>query len=198
MTCTKPCDKAADGRCRSGQRPLAAYARLLSAQLAMCDNLEAIADALPHHVDKRLCRGTAHQLTTILIPAHRLEEDIILPRLRQSAAGFAALSEPTFVRLGKEHQLDAGYAIEVCELLDTLANNSAPINLNAMGYAFRSFFECLRRHVQFDLEVIVPICEEALLPSDLDKIARELDVLQFELSFTELTSTLQPTSRQLH
>lgn len=118
-----------------------------SEQLSLCDELEEIADSLPANVNRQKCIYAAKALVPMIRALHRYEETVLFPRV-QGKNGIDEDDE-TLTRLRYEHLEDEGYAEELTETLLKLASNE-PVNMEAVGYMLRGFFEGLRRHIAFE------------------------------------------------
>lgn len=116
-------------------------------QLALCDELEEIADSLPANINRQKCIYAAKALGPMIRSLHQYEETVLFPRVRQSQRGQA--EDETLSRLRYEHLEDEGYAEELTEALFKIGSND-PVNMEAVGYMLRGFFEGLRRHIAFE------------------------------------------------
>ena len=116
-------------------------------QLALCDELEEIADSLPANVNKQKCIYAAKALVPMIQALHRYEETVLFPRVQQKNGSDD--SGETLSRLRYEHLEDEGYAEELTETLLKLGSND-PVNVEAVGYMLRGFFEGMRRHIAFE------------------------------------------------
>lgn len=121
-------------------------------QRMLCDALEQIADSLPDAVDRKVCLHAARLLPTLMVRAHRYEEDVL----------FAALDRPgltpfnphaTLERLKMEHAGDECFAEELSEVLFSYAEGRPTHSAEATGYMLRGFFEALRRHIAIEEEL---------------------------------------------
>ena len=118
----------------------------------LCDMLEAVADSLPAHVDRRLCHRLADELAPSLKAAQEFEEMQIFPAIRSAAEGRTTASA-ALERLEYEHFEDLCFAEEASEVLRRLANGGH-VNTEALGYMLRGLFNALRRHMMFEQEFI--------------------------------------------
>ncbi|AJY48299.1 hypothetical protein TM49_17150 [Martelella endophytica] len=118
----------------------------------LCDMLEAVADSLPAHVDRRLCHRLADELAPSLKAAQEFEELQIFPPLRTAAMGRASVLA-VLERLEYEHFEDLCFAEEASEVLRRLANGGQ-VNTEALGYMLRGLFSALRRHMMFEQEFV--------------------------------------------
>lgn len=119
-------------------------------QMSLCDLLERMADALPTAVDRQQCLMLARLVGPLLNGAHRTEEKHLFPRLLVAHADGAELVE----RLRLEHIEDACFAEEVQEELMLLGQGRPVLAPEATGYMLRGFFECIRRRVRHERELL--------------------------------------------
>lgn len=117
-------------------------------KLALCEDLEQIADSLPASVNRQKCLDAAKLLCPLIRRAHRDEETMLFPRLARLQPGINPLSA-ALDRLKYEHLEDECYAEELTETLLRLGEDE-PVNTEAVGYMLRGFFEGLRRHIAFE------------------------------------------------
>jgi hypothetical protein len=126
------------------------YARLL----AICDELERVADSLPDRVDLAHCERLARDTVASLAQTHQREEVELLPLLAASSrVEFREMAE----RLRQDHEFDGQAAMEVEEALLGLAAQQPALSPDATGYLLRSFFESVRRHVHSEQYLLVLI-----------------------------------------
>jgi len=117
-------------------------------QLALCVELEEIADSLPASINKQKCIYAAKALCPLIRSIHHYEESVLFPHIaRQHAHSGPMLA--TLSRLKFEHLEDEGYAEELTEALLRLGSGE-PVNDEAVGYMLRGFFEGVRRHIAFE------------------------------------------------
>lgn len=117
-------------------------------QLALCDALEDIADSLPASVNRQQCIYAAKALGPAIRYQHLCEETVLFPWLSKRAGAGASL-EDTLSRLKYEHFEDECFAEELTDALLKLGAGQ-PVNMEAIGYMLRGFFEGLRRHIAFE------------------------------------------------
>ncbi|MBB4954074.1 hemerythrin-like domain-containing protein [Agrobacterium vitis] len=122
-------------------------------QLALCAQLEDIADSLPANVDPQKCLYAARALNPLIKGVHNYEEKILFPWLENISDIQPALRE-TLNRLKFEHCEDACFAEELTDTLLRLGSGET-VNMEATGYMLRGFFEALRRHIAFEREHIL-------------------------------------------
>jgi len=132
-----------------GEDPIAALRKAHKDQLLLCDRLEEIADSLPDAVNRQKCIYAAKALAPMIRSLHHYEETILFPRIRQRPSGSA--DDETLSRLRYEHLEDEGYAEELTEALLKLGSGET-VNMEAVGYMLRGFFEGMRRHLAFERE----------------------------------------------
>lgn len=118
-------------------------------QLALCDDLEEIADSLPAHIVRHDCLYAAKSLGRLIRDVHAYEEETLFPALKEL---FHASPEITSAidRLKFEHLADECYADDLSEKLLHLGNGGEEVNMEALGYMLRGFFDALRRHIAFE------------------------------------------------
>jgi|SRR5690606_7656530 hypothetical protein len=127
--------------------------------LALCDGLEAVADALPGPLDTALCQ----RLMARLVPAlNTLQE-------HEARAMFETVlsSDIEAVRRRlKAHLADSAAAAEVTDALRALLGGETRPSPDALGYLLRAFFDTMRRHVATEREWL------RLLAAQSGKIAK--------------------------
>lgn len=151
--CTETCDVASG--CQLGPEALCLHMTLVHAEKAdLCDQLEAIADSLPNHVDRLACLRIAGRLVPLLRQAHRFEEELLFPvfEVQKPAAAHAG----TIKRLKSEHLYDECSAEEITEELLHIGHGDPVRNPEALGFMLRAFFDTVRRHMAFEREHIFP------------------------------------------
>ncbi|MCM2293652.1 hemerythrin domain-containing protein [Allorhizobium sp. BGMRC 0089] len=119
-------------------------------QLALCNELEDIADSLPANINRQKCIYAAKALTPLIRGVHHYEESILFPWLERQSENRPHLAE-TLNRLKFEHCEDECFAEELTDSLLKLASKD-DVNVEAIGYMLRGFFEGLRRHIAFERE----------------------------------------------
>lgn len=117
-------------------------------QLALCRELEDIADSLPSSVNRQKCIYAAQALGLLVKNSHEYEEKIFFPWLEQQGLGGDSLAE-ILTRLKFEHCEDECYAEELADVLLRLGRGDT-VNMEATGYMLRGFFEARRRHIAFE------------------------------------------------
>jgi hypothetical protein len=119
-------------------------------QLALCLELEEIADSLPGSVNRQKCIYAAKALGPLIKGIHHYEETVLFPTLQAERDANEHLPL-TLERLKFEHCEDECFAEELTDALLRLGSGSA-VNMEAVGYMLRGFFEGLRRHIAFERE----------------------------------------------
>lgn len=125
-------------------------------QLVLCHRLEFIADSLPYFVDRKSCIGVARVLGPLIQRAHKLEEEIVFPAVRDRWKALENIDK-TLERLRYEHLEDECFAEELHDALMAYGCGENRPGPDAFGYMLRGFFEGLRRHIAFEQEMIVPL-----------------------------------------
>ena len=122
----------------------------------LCDDLEQIADSLPHGADRRLCLIVAAKIVPLLKTSHAYEEEKVFP-------AFAASTFPSSVgsasvrRLKAEHVEDECAAQDLADVLFPIGHGAPIDNPEALGFMLRAFFEAMRRHIAFEREHVMPV-----------------------------------------
>jgi hypothetical protein len=132
------------------KRNLAWLYRAQTEQLALCRELEEIADSLPASINRQKCIYAAKALGPLIKGIHHYEETVLFPQLQSSPDATEALG-PTLERLKFEHCEDECFAEELTDALLKLGAGE-PVNMEAVGYMLRGFFEGTRRHIAFERE----------------------------------------------
>ncbi|PWV98718.1 hemerythrin HHE cation binding domain-containing protein [Hoeflea marina] len=138
-------------RLAAGQDPIAALRKAHLDQLALCDRLEEIADSLPAQVNRQKCIYAARALGPMIQGLHRFEEEVVFPLVASQRGGDPDIAA-TLNRLRFEHCEDECFAEELTEALQDLGAGKTGINIEAIGYMLRGFFEAMRRHIAFEGE----------------------------------------------
>lgn len=128
-------------------------------QLALCEELEAIADSLPSDIDTQKCLQAARTLYPAIKRAHDFEENKVFPLLSSDMGSYYGGSQPPLAssleRLRYEHWEDESFAEELSDALASRITDVA--NAETIGYMLRGFFEGLRRHIAFETDHILPL-----------------------------------------
>lgn len=141
-------------------RSLAWLRRAHDEQLALCGELEDIADSLPTNINRQKCIYAAKALGPLISGIHHYEEKVLFPVVeRQLGHDFTA----TLDRLKFEHFEDECFAEELTDALLKLGSGT-PANMEAVGYMLRGFFEGLRRHIAFEREFLLQQFNDDLSP----------------------------------
>lgn len=136
-------------RMPTGRKSIAWWKEAHRLQLALCDDLEAIADSLPSNILNQDCLFAAKSLGRLIRDVHAYEEETLFPALSQvfqSSSEFVGAID----RLTFEHLADECYADDIAEKLFYLGTGGRDVNMEALGYMLRGFFEALRRHIAFE------------------------------------------------
>jgi hypothetical protein len=120
-------------------------------QIALCNELERIADSLPDRVDHQACRSAANALPASMAAVHAVEEELLFPQiLAKSRHGHQDLIE----KMRLQQVVDLWSAEEVQQELLLLASGQPSLSPEAMGYLLRGFFDGVRRHVLHSKELL--------------------------------------------
>ena len=157
----------------SSNRVLETFLEHHSEHVKLCDLLEQIADALPHHVDPGSCELAIEMLRRDL-PLHRRDhEEGLFPLLSERAKPEDNL-DAWLEQFRAEHISDQYCAMELLEVLPALASGDQIYDPDTCGYMLRSFFECYRRHLAWELHLILPLAHQRLNLSDLRRLEKVL------------------------
>ncbi|WP_275786609.1 hemerythrin domain-containing protein [Pararhizobium gei] len=128
-------------------------------KVAICRELEDIADGLPAAVDALRCLSVAAKLLPVLRRAHDYEEKLIFPVYEKLASPGRNLSTD---RLRAEHMSDECFAADLTGILLKIGHGGPVDQAETFGFMLRGFFDGLRRHVAFEDEHIVPAIRNTL------------------------------------
>jgi len=148
---TTPGSPVPSAALNDNQRTIAWLRRAHDEQLALCNELEAIADSLPSSVDRQKCLYAAKMLGPLVHDIHEYEEAVLFPWI-ESERG-PQLRE-TIERLKFEHCEDECFAEELTDALLKLGMGDV-VNMEAVGYMLRGFFEGMRRHIAFERDCLL-------------------------------------------
>jgi len=156
----------------AGGKSIAWWKEAHRLQLALCDDLEAIADSLPSNIVNQDCLFAAKGLGRLIRDVHTYEEKTLFPALRrvfQASGEFAGAVD----RLTFEHLADECYADDIAEKLAYVGSGGRDVNMEALGYMLRGFFEALRRHIAFERDHFSSAIEALLATAEQNAPARE-------------------------
>ena len=139
-----------------GEDPIAALRKAHKDQLLLCDRLEEIADSLPDGINRQKCMYAARALGPMIRGVHRFEEDVVFPMIAERRGSDEKI-DTTLNRLRFEHCEDECFAEELTEALHALGSGESNVNIEAIGYMLRGFFEAMRRHIAFESEMLLPM-----------------------------------------
>lgn len=128
-------------------------------KLDLCDRLEAIADTLPANIDRFQCLHVANRLVPLFRATHAYEENYLFPEFGSDERHGNARRE-SIRRLTAEHIEDECAAQDITEVLMAIGHGAPVENPEALGFMLRAFFECVRRHIAFEREHILPVMAE--------------------------------------
>jgi hemerythrin-like domain-containing protein len=147
----------------TGKTSFELLSEIWSEQLALCDALEKVADALPDGFEKIQCLRLARTIPAVVDRAHKLEELLLFPLLQERAATSPAIAA-VIDRLRYEHLEDDAYADELYDALNAHGWGRPKPSAETLGYMLRTFFAAMRRHIWFDRDVVMPLllngCDE--------------------------------------
>lgn len=144
----------------------------------LCDTLEEIADGLPAEVNT----GLAAKAVTVLRQSLRrhiaLQERYLLPLLITRAEP-QDNTKAVRAQIAAEHVADEVLAHDVADELEQMIRDGRARNPEMLGYMLHGYFECRRRHLAWEVNVILPLATRRLTPSDW----RTFSVDEFEARY---------------
>ena len=144
-----------------------------SMQKRLCDVLESIADSLPDMTNPQLCTH-ANTFLHVDLPIHHADEEVgLFPLLEKRAAEEDNISE-ILAHLAMEHTTDLSFVYELSDSLDALSVGQRLSNPNMVGYMLRCFFECYKRHLQWEDLVVIPLARKRLNSEDLQQLSNTM------------------------
>ncbi|MEM9855298.1 MAG: hypothetical protein AAF841_12735 [Pseudomonadota bacterium] len=155
-----------------GARFLEDLKKRARAVCVLCDLLEALADDLP-----RLAKGPLHQARTLCageVPRYfRQMNDGLIPAMRGRLAKEQRddADQPLcdlLDRLAADLGEDDARLSEIIDMLDGVTDGSANApSEETLGFAFRSYFEAMRRQRCWEDQVLFPLAARTLTHEDL-------------------------------
>ena len=130
-------------------------------KLRLCDDLERIADGLPHKVERALCLAIAGRIVPMLKESHAYEEAFVFPAFAAAAAP-PSVGDVSIRRLKAEHVADECAAQDLADIFFAVGHGAPVDNPEALGFMLRAFFEAMRRHIAFEREHVVPVLARAM------------------------------------
>ena len=144
------------------ERTIAQVADSHVRQLALCLELERVADSLPGNIDRQRCLYLARAVCRTVADGHSLEERNLFPVVEARLVQLADVSS-TIERLRWEHMADLCVAEEIRDALMQLGRGEEGPSPETLGYLLRGFFEGVRRHVAFERELLALLRPERVL-----------------------------------
>lgn len=145
------------------------------AELNLCNLLEQIADNLPEPLDRELANTGVLSLRHCLKRHVALEEGHLYPLLAaRSRPG--ELTEAMLVQIRGEHAGDECLAHDTADQLEQALARGHVEKPEMLGFMLRGFFECRRRHIDWEDAIILPLAKRRLAKEDV----RDFDAGAFE------------------
>jgi hemerythrin-like domain-containing protein len=91
---------------------------------------------------------------------------MLFPLLRERAREGSSL-EAILSQLEAEHAADESLAHELADELQLLGDAGHARNPEMLGYMLRGFFERLRRHIEWETRLLLPLARRTLTHADL-------------------------------
>ncbi len=131
------------------------FCHFQDSQLAMCSELETIADCLPNILNKDVWLKTAQSIFPLLSKAHGFEELELFPAILERKKDELRFEE-VIKRLQSEHHNDEDYAESVAHAIRCYVRDDDHSKAEGLSWMLRGFFESTRRHIAFEREHILP------------------------------------------
>ena len=122
-------------------------------QMNLCDELEGLADRLPGQIDRQTCLHLARMIGPLIKNAHLAEEEHLFPNVTAAHERGGEVVE----NLRLEHVEDECFADEVQYELLQMGKGLPVLAPEATGYMLRGFFEGIRRHIRYELELLATL-----------------------------------------
>ncbi|MDW5316733.1 hypothetical protein [Rhizobium sp. PL01] len=151
-----------EGRTAEADTAFDRLACALSDQAVLCHALESVADRLPGGVMSAECLHLRRAIPPILTAVHRLEEEIILPFMTERWRMPSGLAE-ILDQIRYEQIEEECYAEELCDALRAYGTGLGKPSPETLGYMLRAYFDCARRRIRFDCNVLLPMLSAASL-----------------------------------
>ena len=157
--------------------PFEKLAQSAQAVAVLCDLLETICDGLPG-LSVGACRQAARLCETQVTRHLRELNQVLIPLVRDRITdtpefgGFLNRLQSNLVE--DDVKLD-----EVVDILNSFSTRDGERpSMDALGYVLRGFFETLRRQLNWENEVLLPLARRVLRKGDLRTLGAKLAVLQ--------------------
>ncbi|HHS83235.1 MAG TPA: hemerythrin domain-containing protein [Devosia sp.] len=132
-------------------------------QLALCDELERLADDLGERPDRQRCLELARRMEAVMRRAHAFERSEMFPALhRLTGKGTDRcdiLPARLLEQLEAEQEDDFFLVGEVTEALLEFGGGNSSVSPDAIGYLLRGLFVGLRRHLALENETLAALGE---------------------------------------
>lgn len=154
----------------TGQDILAWLTGEYALQQELCDVLEEIADALPGPIDPARAEFALAVLRSGLSRHMAIQEHVLFPILNRRALDTDDINA-LFSRITRDNTADEGLAYDTADQLEAAVETGGPKNPDMLAYMLRGMFEGRRRHIAWELSVLVPLARQRLNPEDLTMLS---------------------------
>lgn len=138
-------------------------------QQELCDVLEEIADALPGPIEPAQVEFATTVLRTSIGRHIAILTHLLFPVLRQRA--LASDEIKTFIgQITADNAADEVLAYDTADQLEAAADKRQAGKPDMLAYMLRGMFEGRRRHIAWEMSVLIPLARERLRPEDLEII----------------------------
>ncbi|MEM6634546.1 MAG: hypothetical protein AAF667_01525 [Pseudomonadota bacterium] len=151
--------------------PLSQFVKGAERVAELCDLLEVLADDLPRKAPP--VWREAVRLSSTIIPDHIDNiAHVLLPLLARRTRG-ETFCDTVLRRLQTEYQDCQSQLPELTDLLGNGLSEQMPgLAPEALGFALRGHFEMIRRQIDWERDVLLPLARRCLIAADFNVIAQ--------------------------
>jgi len=138
-------------------------------QQELCDVLEEIADTLPGPIEPAQVEFATTVLRTSIGRHIAILTHLLFPVLRERALANDEIK--TFIgQITADNAADEVLAYDTADQLEAAADKRQAGKPDMLAYMLRGMFEGRRRHIAWEMSVLIPLARERLRPEDLETI----------------------------
>ncbi len=139
-------------------------------QQELCGVLEEIADALPGPVDPARVEF-ANAILRASVPRHiAIQQQLLFPLLRQRALADDEI-DTLIEQITADNAADEVLAHDTADQLEAAVESGRARKPDMLAYMLRGLFEGRRRHIAWEMSVLIPLARERLWPGDLEVLS---------------------------
>lgn len=143
-------------------------------QQELCEVLEEIADALPGPVEPARVEFATTVLRTSVRRHIAIQTHLLFPVLRQRALESDEI-KTLIGQITADNAADEVLAYDTADQLEAAVEKRQAGKPDMLAYMLRGMFEGRRRHIAWEMSVLIPLARERLRPEDLD-IVNDQDI----------------------